>query len=241
MAGTKVSQLELATSVDNDDLLYIVNNGAPRKITTSSLAAVVKSLAQLVSSVNGEVPNASGGVTLTKDDLGLGNVPNVAPVTEINSLTGSINIIPKVNGGLVVTTGGGSIEVSIDPAYEFTWDNLSGNPLNNLQLSTVLAGVGVLTNPTLLDSAPYTITVDHAKSMWVNVSSPTDILVDIPVLDLSIGSVLELRQEGTGTVGITYNNQYMTVNVPTGSVITTSGRGTRIQLVYLGANAWEFR
>ena len=241
MAGTKVSQLEVASNVDADDLFYIVNNGAPRKITTASVATIVRSLAALVNKINGKTADGTGAVTLTKSDVGLSDVPNILPVTSINALSGPLDLIPKVGGGLSVTTGTNTIEVSIDSAYSFTWDNLTGDPLANQQLSTVLAGVGVLSNPMRLDAAPYALTIAHTKTMWVDVASPIDVLVDVPILDIAIGSVVELRQAGAGTVGLTYNNQYMTVNVPNGSVIQTSGIGTRIQIVYLGGDAWEYR
>lgn len=241
MAGIKVSQLETASNVDGDDLLYIVNNGAPKKISTADLAGVVRKLASLVGKVNGVAPDVAGLVTLTKSDVGLGSVPNVSPVTSVNEIAGAITIFPKVGGGLVVTSDGTSIEIAIDPAYSFSWANIAGDPLTNSQLAATLAGVGVLSAPLALNAAPYELSHAHTKALWVNVSSPTDVLVNLPPLDVTVGTIIELRQEGRGKVGVTYDNQYLTVNIPPGSVTETSGRGSRIQIICLGSNAWEFR
>ena len=241
MAGIKVSQLETASNVDGDDLFYIVNNGAPKKINTLDLATVIKKLVLLASKVNGVAADATGLVTLTKTDIGLDKVPNVAPVTTINELVGNLTIFPKVGGGLKVASNETSIEIAIDPEYAFSWSNIAGDPMTNPQLATTLAGVGVLTPPMLMDTAPYELTLDHTKTLWVNVSSPTDVLVKLPLLAATVGTIIELRQEGSGKVGITYDNQYLTLNIPTGSVIETSGRGSRIQIICLGSNAWEFR
>lgn len=241
MAGIKVSQLETASNVDGDDLFYIVNNGAPKKINTFDLATVIKKLVLLASKVNGVAADATGLVTLTKTDIGLGNVPNKAPVTTVNELVGDLTIFPKVGGGLEVASNDTSIEIAIDPEYTFSWSNIAGDPLSNAQLATTLAGVGVLTEPVAMNTAPYELNESHSKALWVNVSSPTDILVNLPPMNVTVGTIIELRQEGTGKVGITYDNQYLTLSIPIGSVTETSGRGSRIQIICLGSNAWEFR
>ena len=78
-------------------------------------------------------------------------------------------------------------------------------------------------------------------TLWVEAdfSSTTNLL--LPSLNASVGSMIEIRQKGLGQIGVVSGDAYTFINTPYGTWDVTNGAGTRIQLVCLGDNVWEFK
>jgi hypothetical protein len=240
MTASKVSEMLAATSPATTDLLYLVNSGNPRKITLGSLADFLTSAKTFVTSVN-TLTGVNGAVTLTKSDIGLGNVPNVNPVTTLNSLSGAALI--AAGDGLSVTIVGQTITIAVSD-LTLDWSALTGDWTSQTALATALANVGVQIAPRTIDSssADLLLTITDCTRQWVDVDFTVPTQLILPTMSAPLGSMIELRQASAdGVVTVTAQDGGTVINQPANTFYATAGLGTRIQLVSLGSNAWEFR
>ena len=244
MTGVKVSALLPAVNPTGADITYLVNAGSPRSLTLSALLTYL--LAQtVVTTVNGR-PGANGAVNITKGDIGLPNVPNVNPVTTLNALAGGVTI--AAGNGISVSAAGSNITINVS-GLTLPWGSFTGTVSAQTDLAALLASAGiqmgvrtltVSTSSASLQSAGNFIGTDVA-ALWNNVSCPTSVSVNIPVgLGASVGALLEVRQTGSGAVTVT-GDVGVTIFSPIGRPTTTIGIGTRMQLVCIGTDAWEYR
>ena len=244
MTGVKVSALLPAANPVDTDLTYLVNGGSPRSMALSALLTYLMSKA-VVTTVNGH-PGVAGAVTVTKGDVGLSNVPNVAPVVTLNALAGALTIAG--GPGLVVTAAGNTVTVS-PSGLTIPWGNLTGAIGLQTDLAALLASAGIQQGVRTLTVATSSGSVQVAGpfvssdvlALWNNVNCPTAVSMNIPVgLGAIVGALLEVRQGGAGPVTVT-GDVGVTLFAPIGVPTATGGIGTRMQLVCIGTDAWEYR
>lgn len=245
MSGTKVSQLSSATTVALTDITYLVNGGNPRSL---SLAALIQFLLSqnVITTVNGH-SGVAGAVTLAKSDIGLANVPNVIPVTSLNSMTGAVTV--TAGTGLTITPSGNTIAVGVSPTLALPWGALSGTIANQYDLATMLAAAGIQQGVRTITVTSFSTSTQSGgnflpadpATLWTNVNCPSAISVNIPAgMGSIVGALLEVRQVGSGPVSIT-NDPSVTLFSPIGVPTKTIGIGTRMQLVNIGPDSWEYR
>lgn len=248
MAGSKVSELLASSALTDTDLFYVVNGGNPRKLTVSALTSHLVNNKGVVTSINGKTAT-TGTVTLVKSDLGLGNVPNVNPVTTLNTLSGAVVITAGANA--TVQTDGNNIAVGVSPNLTLDWGKVTGDLSSNITLLAALAQLGLQEPPrqVVIDGtetqeqleAKLLLSSTDVSVHWVNVTSTTDVVMYIPSGDVPVGSLLEIRQAGSGRVTVNTLSIPVSITQPFGTTFQTNGVGTRIQLVSLGNDAWEYR
>lgn len=235
MTGVKVSALSPATAPGLQDSTYLVNGGNPRNLTLGALITFLESQG-LVASVNGHA-GVAGAVTLVKSDVGLGNVPNVNPVVSLNSLAGAVTLAG--GSGITLTIQGNIVTISIG-TLQIPWGSMTGTLANQADLSAVLASVGIQQGIRAVTAAGNFLPADPSN-LWVSVNSSTPVSMNMPVgVGQVIGSLIEIRQAGAGIVAIT-SDLGVVIFTPNGSLTTTGGIGTRLQLVCIGTDAWEYR
>jgi len=248
MAGSKVSELLASSALGDNDLLYVVNSGNPRKLTVSALTSHLVNVEGVATSVNGKTAT-DGAITLVKGDLALGNVPNVNPVTTLNALSGAVVITPGANATVQVQDN--NIAVGVSPDLTLDWGKVTGDLSSNITLTAALAQLGLQNPPrqVVIDGyetqeqleAKRLLLDTDVSAHWVNVNSTVDVVMSIPLADVPVGSLLEIRQAGTGKVSVNTLALQVAISQPFGTTVQTNGVGTRIQLVSLGNNAWEYR
>ena len=239
MSGTKVSQLGVASSPADADLLYLVNGGNPRNFSLVALLTWLKSKGVPVS-VNAQSVT-DGALVLTKTDLGLDNVTNVKGTTTTNGLEGDV-VIDGV-AGVTVTPNGSTNHLTIDPSgISIPFTQLTGVPTDNSALASVLASVGVqIPVRTVNSGSGVNLAITDVQRPWVDADFVGDTQLKIPdTVNAPVGAVIEIRQAGVGKITLT-GDVFTIVNVRFGTVFSTNGQGTRIQVVSLGGQAWEFR
>ena len=241
MAGTKISQLAPASNVIASDVLYLVNNGNPRKITLENLFTFLKSHTEVIVTLNGHGAS-NNALTLTKADIILDQVPNVSPVTTLNGANGAVNILGASNQ-LSITNVGKNITVGVANTFNLDFSKVSGNWQDNPSLSTALSNLGAQTLPRTLNSSSSSLDliIEDTISLWVEADFTGTTNLTLPSLNASIGAMIEVRQKGLGVIGILSGDAYTFINTPYGTWDVTRGVGTRIQLVHLGDNVWEFK
>jgi hypothetical protein len=261
MVGEKVTSFPeiSASAVSASDVIYIVNGGASRKITLTEF--VKWSIANgLVGTVNGR----TGTVTLSASDVGLGNVPNIYPITSITA--GGITLV----GDIVLTTADGlttsvasatkTITIGVG-SLKIPWGSMTGSISNQTDLAAALTNVGVQLSPRYMGTPDFgypvsaTIPVtggtvqflaEDYNHCWLDIDCPAHVTVNIP-LNLApnqtyIGKMLEVRQNNSaGSIAIGHDGG-VTMNEPYGGGYTNTYMvGQRIQLVCYDTNKWEYR
>lgn len=242
MAGIKVSDLSVASGIAETDLLYLVNSGNPRKATLLQMLTYLLSK-KVVTSINGVDGDGNGVVNLTPANLGLGNVTNALGAVSVNGVEGVLNITAST--GITVTGDNAAKTVHVDAtALELPFSQITGDPVaDNPALAAALASVGVQLVTRLINAGTGSLdlTIQDIQRPWVDVDFTTPTSVRIPnAVNAPVGAVIEVRQEGTGVVTIV-GDSIQIVNQRPGVRYTTEGRGTRIQVVSLGTQAWEYR
>ena len=236
MSGVKVSELTNASALSITDLLYLVNSGNPRKLTLNDLILFFKAQTGLTVSVNG-IASVNNAITLDKASLALGNVPNVNPVTSLNALSGAAVLVS--DGSLVVSVSGQNISFKVNPEFTLDWSKLTGSWETQAQLAAALASVGVQLTPRTTSTT--VVLSDDILRQWVNVDVAVETQMIVPSsMNAAIGALIEFRQIGQGAVTVT-GDAISLVTQPVGSKYKTTGIGSRIQIVSLGGNAWEFK
>lgn len=243
MAGTKVSELNAASSISNTDLFYIVNNGSPRNISISALSDFVKTHTNLINNIN-DITTTNNSITITSNTVGLGNVPNVNPVTSVNALHGNLNITGNTSQINVITSNtSNSITIAIDSNFTIPFSKISGAWEDNASLLSGLASVGAEMAPRTVNSSSnsYSLVLSDLNLLWINADFMSNTELTISSINAPVGALLEVRQAGSGQVTVINGDANTLINYPYGTWSWTNGVGTRIQLVSLGANAWEYK
>lgn len=238
MAGTKVSQLADAADIGLSDLLYLVNSSSPRKLTLQSLINFLTSQ-HFITSING-LQVSDGSLEMTKSDIGLANVPNVNPVTTLNTLSGLVNIVG--DSDISVDVVGSNINLSFANTLSIPFSKLTGDISDNPALAAALATVGIQQPSREINPSTSTaLEALDASRLWVNVVYGTPVTLTLSALNLPEGAIIEIRQGGSGAVSVTEGDGATTIQRPDSIMDVTAGIGSRIQLISLGGNAWEFR
>ena len=197
MSTIKVSDLAPATNLAGADIFYVVNGGNPRKMSLDSLILYIKTNIALALSVN-SVLAINNAITLSKYDIGLGNVPNVVPVVSINGLSNAVNL-SAADTTLLMTTAGQAVSFAVNPNFTLDWSKLTGNFSSQSALASALASVGVQQAPraTSLND----IVANDFLRQWVDVDVTTATQMTLPGnMNAPIGALIEFRQKGAGTV-----------------------------------------
>jgi hypothetical protein len=193
-----------------------------------------------VKTING-ISTTNGAITLTKTDVGLTNVPNVNPVQTINSLNGTVTV--AAGADIIVASSGSTITVGVNPNIEIDFSQITGDISSNTPLSVALAGVGVQTAPRTINTSTGNtlLQLSDTSAVWVNADFGNDTTLMLPNLNAPVGALIEVRQAGLGKLTIMPQSVETVISTPIGSWTTTNGAGTRIQIVHVGGNVWEFK
>lgn len=235
MAGTKVSQLSAATNPSVSDLLYLINAGNPRSITLSAFISFLLAN-NIVTSVNGHT-GVSGAVTVTKADVGLSLVPNAVPVGSVNTLTGAV--VLAAGNGIALTPVGNTITLNVSGLTN-AWGSMTGSITNQGDLAAQFASLGVQQGIRAVTVSSNFLSTD-ITNLWISCNSALAMTMNIPIgLGTAVGALIEVRQAGSGVVTI-ISDVGTTLFAPNGIATSTAGVGTRIQLVNIGTDSWEYR
>lgn len=239
MAGTKVSELQEATLLEDTDLLYVVNSGSPRKSILNTLYSWLIGKG-VVNSISG-VTTTNGNVNLTSTEVGLGNVPNVNPVETINTLSGDVTL--SAGSNITFNTIGNDINVNVDPALQIGFSNISGTWSDNTSLAVILASLGAQTAPRTINvgTGNTDLLLSDTSAIWVNADFGVDTTLQLGEIGAPEGAMIEIRQAGVGKIDVAAATGLVFITTPTGTWNITDGQGTRIQIVSLGNNQWEFK
>ena len=243
MAGTKVSQLPFANDPSANDITYIVNSGNSRQISLGELTNYLLTNSNVVTSVNGIIAS-NNAITVTKADVGLGNVPNVIPVTSLNTLTGNASIVGTTSQ-INISVSNEDIIMSIDPSYTLDFSHITGDWTSQSGLVSALSTIGLQTPPREINiNTSLALESSDISALWVDCNFENNTSVVLTPLNIAVGALIELRQAGNGIItvvpGLGASNTYPLINIPVGAFGFTNGIGTRIQISSLGGNTWEF-
>jgi hypothetical protein len=240
MAGTRLSLLNSATTLLNTDFTYLVNNGSPRKLTLQKLIEFISSQTEFVKTING-VSATENILTLTKANIGLGDVPNTNPVTSLNTVKGDITLSGATNK-IDITISDHTFTFTVSPNFTLDWSKLTGSWVTQTALATTLSNLGAQIDIRVVDSSSgVALILDDIKRTWVDANFLTDTELTLSAIGASAGAMIEIRQKGAGKVTVVSGDAYTFINTPYGTWSQTNGVGTRIQLVCLGNNVWEFK
>lgn len=240
MAGTKVSLLNNATDLQDTDVLYIVNNSNPRKLSLGALNDYVLTNTGAINVING-VNSINNAITLTKSNIGLSNVPNISPVTSINTFNGNLQILGSTQE-IDIDNTGSTITLSINPNFSLDFSKITGTWQDQPSVSSALSSVGVQSSPISLNAnTSLVLDNEHSLCLWVDCNFQSNTAVLLSDFNPVIGTLIELRQAGLGTVTVQPLDGNEFIFYPYGTWSHTNGIGTRIQIVCIGNNHWEFK
>jgi hypothetical protein len=119
----------------------------------------------------------------------------------------------------------GTLTLRDDAGEEATFGQGASNP-TTVEINTETASYTLVA-----DDAGKTVRMDSGSA--VNLTVPEEASVDFPV-----GTVVEVRQVGTGTVTVVEEGG-VTVNIETGLTLALRGRYASVSLHKVGADIWE--
>ena len=122
-------------------------------------------------------------------------------------------------------------------------NNLSGNvTIQGVENIIDVSALGCKLTPIYLNyNNSLVLNESHISCLWIDADFVFNTQLSLPSFDAPIGSYIKVRQRGAGLVTIIQGDANTSITTPNGVWNTTDGPGTRIQLVSLGNNKWEFK
>ena len=240
MSVIKVSLLPFASNTSGSDVFYLANNLSPRKLTIDRLLEFFNTTSGCINKVN-SITTIDNTTTLSYIDMGLGNVTNIKPLTALNNLSGNVTI-QGVENIIDVHSSNNIITLSISANNSLDFSKVSGDWASQSGLLGALSALGCKLTPIYLNyNNSLVLNESHISCLWIDADFVFNTQLSLPSFDAPIGSYIKVRQRGAGLVTIIQGDANTSITTPNGVWNTTDGPGTRIQLVSLGNNKWEFK